>query len=83
MVRTLTDYMNYSACLPLNSGTVELGLKLALKHSLGVRDTLILASYSPSKQVKTFVTMDESILYVREVLIGKKIAKVTRLSDGN
>lgn len=65
--------MNYSACLPLNSGTVELALKLALKHSLGGRDALILASYALSKQVKTFVTTDESILSVKEVLIGKKL----------
>ncbi|MCL5068398.1 MAG: hypothetical protein M1368_08625 [Thaumarchaeota archaeon] len=57
----------------MNSGTVELALKLALKHSLGGRDALILASYALSKQVKTFVTTDESILSVKEVLIGKKL----------
>ncbi|MHB2036558.1 MAG: hypothetical protein ACYCPW_07425, partial [Nitrososphaerales archaeon] len=34
-VAALLDYMNYSLCLSMNFATVELGLKLALKHSLG------------------------------------------------
>jgi predicted nucleic acid-binding protein len=77
-VEVLSDYMNFSLCLALNTTTVELALKLALKHSLGGRDALILASYALSKQVKRFVTMDESLLAVKRIRVGRKILEVTR-----
>ncbi len=76
-VAALLDYMNFSLCLTMNSGTAELGLKLALKHSLGGRDALILASHAFSKQVNKFVTMDGSLLSVKRIQIGRKMLEIT------
>ena len=71
-VNTLIEYMDFSMCIPIDSYTVELGLRLALQYSLGGRDALILASYSRAKQVKKFVTMDKSLLAIGELALGKK-----------
>jgi len=60
----------------MNSATVEFGLRLALEHSLGGRDALILASYALSKQVNEFVTFDESLLSIGRIQVGRKTLKV-------
>jgi len=75
-VRVLLQYMNSSLCLPTNSSTVSLGLKLALKHHLGGRDALIIASYISSKQVNKFVTLDQSLLSLKHVLEGGRRVKI-------
>lgn len=80
-VRAMLGYMSLALCLPVNSTTVEYALRLALKHSLGGRDALILASYLLSREVETFVTMDKSLLSLKEVKLGKKSLKITPLSD--
>lgn len=74
----LLNYMSFSLCLPMNSVTVELGLKLAIKYSLGGRDALILASYALSKQVSKLVTMDGALLSVERVHIGRKTLDITQ-----
>lgn len=71
-MNALIDYMDFSSCLSMDSGTVELGLRLALRYSLGGRDALILASYSRAKQVRKFVTMDKSLLAIGKLTVGKK-----------
>lgn len=76
-VRTLLGYMEMALCLPISSATVELGPRHVLKHSLGGRDALILASYLLSKEVKTFVTMDKSLLSLKKLKLGKKLLKIT------
>ncbi len=75
-VRTLLDYMRFVLCLPVTAGTVNIGLKLALKHSLGGRDALILATYLLSKEVRIFVSMDKTLLAVGEVKLGKKVLRM-------
>jgi predicted nucleic acid-binding protein len=82
-ITTLLDYMDYSLCLPMDSATVQLGLKLALEHSLGGRDALILASYGLSKQVKEFVTLDGSLLSVQRIRIGRKKLNIVRPASDN
>jgi predicted nucleic acid-binding protein len=77
-VATLRDYMNFALCLSMNSDTVDLGLKLAIRHSLGGRDALILASYMLSKQINKFVTLDGSLFSVRRIEIGKKALEITQ-----
>lgn len=82
-VRTLIDYMHFSLCLPITAATVEVGLRIALKHSLGGRDALILATYLLSRDVKTLVTMDKVLLALGEVRLGKKVLRIsspTRIS---
>ncbi len=75
-VRVLLDYMNLALCIPVSSVTVERGLKIALKHSLGGRDALILASFLLSREVKALVTMDKSLLSLEEIRLGKKVLKI-------
>ncbi len=65
----------------MDSTTVEHGLRLALKHSLGGRDAFILSSYLLAREVETFVTMDKSLLSLKVVKHGKKSLKITSLSD--
>lgn len=76
-VKALLDYMDLATCLPIGSAVVERGLKLALKHSLGGRDALILASYLSSEGVRDFVTMDKSLLSLKEVRIGKRVLRIS------
>ena len=71
--------MDLATCLPIGPDIVERGLKLALRHSLGGRDALILASYLSSKGVKGFVTMDKSLLSLKEVRFGKRILRIWSL----
>lgn len=71
-VTTLTDYMGVSKCIPLSSKDTELGLRLALRYSLGGRDALILASYALADGVNKFVTMDNSLLEIKTLKIGKR-----------
>jgi predicted nucleic acid-binding protein len=75
-VKALLEYMSLALCLPINSMTVERGLRLALKYSLGGRDALILASYLSSKDVSAFVTMDRSLLSLKEIGFGKKMLRI-------
>jgi len=75
-VKALLEYMNLALCLPTNSATVERGLRLALKYSLGGRDALILATYLSSKDVSAFVTMDRSLLSLRQIGFGKKMLRI-------
>lgn len=80
-VRTLLQYVSSSLCLAMDSATVNLGLKLALKHHLGGRDALILASYASSKQISRVVTFDQSLLAVKQVSEGRhRVEIVTPLS---
>lgn len=76
-VRILRDYMNFALCLPITAGTVELGLKLALKHFLGGRDALIISTYLLSKDVQTLVTMDKDLLNLGEIKLGKKTLRIS------
>jgi predicted nucleic acid-binding protein len=78
-VKALLDYMDLATCLPIGPAIVERGLKLALKHSLGGRDALVLASYLSSNGVKGFVTMDKSLLSLKEVRFGKRALKISPL----
>ena len=75
-VNTLLGYLRFALCLPLTVKTVELGLRLALKHRLGGRDALILASYLSSKEVGGLVTLDKGLLRLKQVKLGKKILKI-------
>ena len=75
-MKALLEHMNLALCLPTNSVTVERGLRLALKYSLGERDALILASYLSSKDVSAFVTMDRSLLSLKEIGFGKKMLRI-------
>lgn len=75
-VRTLLDYMEFSYCLQIDSATVKLGLKLGLQLSLGGRDALILASYAASKDVKAFVTLDNTLLAIKSLKIEKKTLRI-------
>ena len=75
-VRTVLDYLNFSLCIPLDSTTVRLGLKLGSEFSLGGRDALILASYISSKQVSTFVTLDSSLLVINYLKLEGKTLKI-------
>ncbi len=77
-VRVLLDYMNFALCLSVGSETVRQGLRLALEHQLGGRDALILASYLLSGRVRRFVTMDESLLSIKEVKLGRKVLGIIR-----
>jgi predicted nucleic acid-binding protein len=74
---TLIGYMNVSHCLSTDSQTAELGLRLASKHGLGGRDALILASYSRARQIKKFVTMDNSLLALGQLVVGRKKLVIT------
>ncbi len=76
-VKTLLDYIDLALTLPIDTTTVRRGLRLAAKHSLGGRDALILASYLLSKQVGTFVTMDKSLLALKELRLGTKALEIT------
>lgn len=78
-VKALLEYMDLTTCLPIGPAVVERGLKLALKHSLGGRDGLILASYLSSTGVKGFVTMDKSLLSLKEVRLGKRVLRISSL----
>ncbi|MDG7011849.1 MAG: PIN domain-containing protein [Nitrososphaerota archaeon] len=78
-VKALLDYMDLATCLPISPAIVERGLKLALEHSLGGRDALILASYLSSKGVKGFVTMDKSLLSLKEVRFGERVLRISSL----
>jgi predicted nucleic acid-binding protein len=75
-VRTLSAYMDLAVCLRIDSSTVRQGLKLALNHSLGGRDSLILASYLMSKEVRALVTFDETLLRLGEIGMGKRRLKI-------
>jgi predicted nucleic acid-binding protein len=79
--RTLVEYKDSSLCLALDSQTVEFGLTPALKYSLGGRDALILASYALAKQVRRVVTMDNSLLAVGELEMGRKKLRISSLSE--
>jgi predicted nucleic acid-binding protein len=70
--KTLIEYMDFSECISMGAETVELGLRLAPRYSLGGRDALILASFSRAKQVKKFVTMDKPLLAIGNLVVGKK-----------
>ncbi len=71
-VDTLIDYMNLVQFISTDSSASELGLRLALKHSLGGSDALILATYSRTKNVTKFVTMDKSLLELDHIVTGSK-----------
>jgi predicted nucleic acid-binding protein len=75
-VRTLLDYIDLVLTLPIDMMTVRRGLRLAAKHSLGGRDALILASYLLSRQVGTFVTMDKSLLALKEMKLGTRTLEI-------
>ena len=75
-VNALLGYMRFVLCLPLTAKTVELGLRLALKHGLGGRDALILASYLSAKQIGELVTLDNGLLNLWQVKLGKKTLKI-------
>jgi predicted nucleic acid-binding protein len=77
-VKALLEYMAVSLCLPINSDTVELGLKFALEHHLGGRDALILASYASSVQVDTFVTFDRILFDIKQLSFGRRELKIVR-----
>lgn len=77
-VATLLDYIGLAVCLAVDSATTKRGLKLALKHSLGGRDALILASYASSTRVRAFITLDRSLLALEEVTIGRRTLPITR-----
>ena len=79
--RTLVDYMDNSLCLALDPKTAEFGLTLALKYSIGGRDALMLASYALAKQVRRVVTMDKSLLAIRELKVGRKNLRINSLSE--
>jgi hypothetical protein len=68
--------MEVAVCLPMGSATVERGLKLALRHSLGGRNALILASFLSSKGVRGFVTMAKALLSLGEVRLGKRVLRI-------
>jgi predicted nucleic acid-binding protein len=80
-VKALLDYMNLALCLPINSKTVERGLRLALNYSLGGRDALILASYMLSKDVSAFVTMDKSLLLLKQIRYGRDVLRIASLAS--
>ncbi len=71
-IDTLIEYMDLADFISSDSRASELGLRLALKHSLGGRDALILATYSRAKNVTKFVTMDKSLLGLGHVVTGSK-----------
>jgi predicted nucleic acid-binding protein len=75
-VDTLIDYMNMIHFVSSDSNTSELGLRLALKYSLGGRDALILATYSRAKNVTKFVTMDKSLLELDHIVTGSKNLRI-------
>ncbi len=77
-IRVLLDYMNFALCLPVSSETVGRAFDFALQHQLGGRDGLILASYLFSGRVRRFVTMDESLLSIKEVKLGRNILGIIR-----
>ena len=79
-VKTLLEYLDLVLSLPIDTMTVRRGLRLAAKHSLGGRDALILASYLLSKQVGTFVTMDKSLLTLKELRLGDRVLKIASLA---
>ena len=79
-VKTLLEYLDLVLSLPIDTMTVRRGLRLAAKHSLGGRDALILASYLHSKQVGTFVTMDKSLLTLKELRLGDRVLKIASLA---
>lgn len=76
-VKALLSYTRLTLCLPLTAKTVELGLRLALRHKLGGRDALILASYLSSNEVGGLVTMDKALLRLKQVNLGKKVFKIS------
>jgi predicted nucleic acid-binding protein len=75
-VNALIEYMNFARFISLDSHTSELGLRLALKHSLGGRDALILASYARAKGVTKLVTMDKSLLKLAHLATGSKTLSI-------
>jgi predicted nucleic acid-binding protein len=75
-VDTLIDYMNLVQFVSSDSGASELGLRLALKHSLGGRDALILATYSRARNVIRFFTMDKSLLNLDHIVTGSKKLRI-------
>jgi predicted nucleic acid-binding protein len=77
-VRALLDYLELSFCLPIDSKTAKRGLKLALSHSLGGRDALILASYASSNRVRAFITFDKSLLALKEITAGRRTLPIAR-----
>lgn len=76
--RSLLEYMKQSLCLPINSDTVDLGLKFALEYRIGGRDALILASYASSDHLRRFVTLDQSLLAIKEVTVGKRSLRIVK-----
>lgn len=77
-VEALLEYMDLALCLTVDSSTTKRGLKLALRHSLGGRDALILASYASSSRVRAFVTLDKSLLALGQIAIGPRTLPITR-----
>jgi predicted nucleic acid-binding protein len=80
-VADLLDYMKFSMCLPITDSTAELGLKLALRHSLGGRDALVIASFAMSRQVDKFVTWDKGLLDIKKIKIGSKVLEISSPSS--
>ena len=75
--KTLLEYMGYVLFLSTTAQTAELGLRLAVKHALGGRDALILASYLLSKEVRTLVTMEKGLLTLRKITLGEKVLEIS------
>jgi predicted nucleic acid-binding protein len=78
IVKVLLSYLKFALCLPITEKTIELGLKLALEHNLGGRDSLILASYVSSLQVNKFVTFDGALLNIGQIKTGRKMLRISR-----
>ncbi len=77
-VKVLLSYLKFALCLPITEKTTELGLKLALEHNLGGRDSLILASYASSLQVNKFATLDGALLNIGQIKTGRKMLRISR-----
>jgi len=75
-VKTLLEYIDLVLSLPIDALTVRRGLRLAAKHSLGGRDALVLASYLLSRQIGALVTLDKSLLALKEVRLGDRTLKI-------
>ncbi|MEM3172205.1 MAG: PIN domain-containing protein, partial [Candidatus Nitrosotenuis sp.] len=66
----LLQYMRRALFLDTTYGTVALGLKIALDHGIGGRDSLILASYLMSGRISRLVTLDRALLEIGKVSHG-------------
>src|SRR3990172_3514144 len=70
--KVLLAYTGSTLFLPQTLQTTELGLRVAVAHQIGGRDSLIIANYLSSSEASTVLTLDEDLLRIGQVKSGRR-----------